>query len=227
MTLWDLIRVMLRYWPIVLVGAVCTAACGLLAISDKGVYFTRTNIAFQAPSSVLNPNAFRTQSEDVIDTAGLIAKRVSGPGKVTKFASTDVTLVGLGVRDGWALRLPDTGGQWATNFATQSLILDVVGPSPEAVHRQQDEIIQRVQNELIQMQRDAGVRPVNYITAVPAPASTVIYYVNGSRSRALAITAVLGIALTVTIVLAVDRHRRRREDALSEEVVDDVAVLVP
>ena len=50
MTFWELIRVLLRYWPIVLVGAVCTAACGLLAISGDGVYFTRTNIAFHAPT---------------------------------------------------------------------------------------------------------------------------------------------------------------------------------
>lgn len=227
MTLWELVRVMVRYWPIVLVGAVCTAGCGLLAISGQGVYFTRTSIAFHAPSSDLNPNSFRTQSEDVIDTAGLIAKRVGGAGRVTKFSSTDVTLVGLGVRDGWSLRLPDTGGQWATNFATQSLILDVVGPSPEIVQTRQDDIILQVQTQLDQMQKDAGVRPVNYITATPAPASTVIYYVNGSRSRALAITAVLGIALTIAVVLAVDRRRRRREKAPSEDVVVDAAVLVP
>lgn len=217
MTLWELPRIMLRYWLIVIVGAVFTAACGLLAVSASGVYFTRTSIAFQAPSSVLNPNSFRTQSEDVIDTAGVIAKRVGGPGKVTKFASTDVTLVGVGVRDGWALRLPDTGGQWATNFATQSLILDVVGPSPEAVQRQQQDIIQRVQQELDQLQQDAGVRPANFITAVPAPPSTVIFHVSGSRSRALAITAVLGIGLTITVVLAVDRRRRRRAVRPREE----------
>jgi hypothetical protein len=209
MTLWELIRIMTRYWPIVLVGAVCTVGCGLLAISSSGVYFTRTTLAFHAPSTVLNPNSFRTQSEDVIDTAGVVAKRVSGPGRVTKFASTDVTLVGLGVRTGWSLRLPDTGGQWATNFATQALILDVVGPSAEAVQRQQEDVIQQVQRELAQLQADAGVKPTNYITVSAAPASTVIFYVNGSRQRALAITAVMGIGLTIAVVLAVDRRGQR------------------
>ena len=134
MTFWELCRVLLRHWPIVLVGAICTIGVGVVAISDEGVYFTRTNIVFKAPTSADYPNAIRTQLEDVIVTAGVVAKRVTGPGRVTKFASPEVTSVGLGVRDGWSLRLRDTGGQWATNFPVQMLTLDVVGPSREVVN---------------------------------------------------------------------------------------------
>jgi hypothetical protein len=214
MTFWELIRVLARYWPIVLFGGLCTAGIGVGAISDEGVYFTRTNVAFHAPTSPVNPNAIRTQSESIIDTAGLVAKRVSGPGKVTKFASPDVTLVGLGVRDGWSLRLPDTGGQWASNFATQMLVLDIVGPSPEVVQDRQEALIQRVQRELYQLQRDAGVDPKYDITAIPAPDSTVIFHFQGNRSRALGMTAVLGVGVTISVVVAVDRRRRRREAAV-------------
>ena len=226
MTFWELIRVLARYWPIVLVGGLCTAGIGLVAISDEGVYFTRTNVFFHAPTSNVNPNAIRTQSESIIDTAGLVAKRVSGPGKVTKFASPEVTLVGLGVRDGWSLRLPDTGGQWASNFATQGLVLDIVGPSPEVVKDRQKALIQRAQQELYQLQRDAGVDPVNDITAIPAPDSTVIFHVQGNRSRALGMTAVLGVGVTISVVLAVDRRRRRREAVVTPKAVANSTVVV-
>ena len=209
MTIWDVTRVLLRYWAVVLLGATCTGGAGLLAISDDGVYFTRTELAFLAPTSTLYPNALRTQSEDIIDTAGVVAKRVMGPGKVAKFAAPDVTLVGLGVRDGWSIRLPDTGGQWASNYATQRLVLDVVGPTKEGVEARQDELVRQVQHELSSLQEDAAVAPVNRITALPAPESTVIFHVGGNRIRALAMTAFLGVGATITVVLTAERCRRR------------------
>jgi hypothetical protein len=209
MIIWDVTRVLLRYWAVVLLGALCTAGAGLMAISDDGVYFTRTELAFLAPTSTLYPNALRTQSEDIIDTAGVVAKRVMGPGKVTKFAAPDVTLVGRGVRDGWSIGLPDTGGQWASNYATQMLVLDVVGPTRESVEARQAELVRQVQRELLRLQEDAAVAPVNRITVLPAPESTVIFHVGGNRPRALAMTAFLGMAVTLTIVLAAERRRRR------------------
>jgi hypothetical protein len=211
MTFWELCRVLRRHWPIVLVGAVCTIGAGVVAISDDGVYFTRTNIVFQAPTSTDYPNAMRTQRDDVIVTAGVVAKRVTGPGRVTKFASPEVTIVGLGMRDGWSIRLPDTGGQWAPNFPVQMLTLEVVGPSREIVQERQHDLIQRVQQELYRLQHDAGVNPRSYITAVPAPEFSVVFNVSGNKPRALGMIAVLGVGLTIAVVLAVDRMRRRRE----------------
>lgn len=209
MTFWELVRVLMRYWPIVLVGAVYTVACCFIAITNDGVYTTRTNILFQAPSTQQS-NPLRTQSEEIIDTAGIVAKRVSGPGKVTKFATSEATLVGIGVRDGWSLRLPDTGGQWATNFSTQMLTLDVVGPSREVVQSRRAELIGRTQQELFQLQRDANVDQANDITAMPAPEASVIYYVGGNRPRAVGMTGVLGVGATLFAVLALDRWRRGR-----------------
>jgi len=213
MTLWELLRACLRFWPVVLIGAVCTAAVGLLAAANDGVYFTRTEVVFLAPTSSLYPNALETQSEDIIDTAGVVAKRITGPGQVTKFASPDVTLVGLGVRDGWSLRLPDTGGQWAANFATQRLILDIVGPTHEEVRARQDELLNRIFDELHSLQRDAGVDPVNEIVATTAPQTTVIYQVEGSALRVIGMTAVLGVAATATVVVFLEFRRRQRSPA--------------
>lgn len=209
MIIWDLTRVLLRYWAVVLVCGLCTAGAGLMAISNDGVYFTRTELAFLAPTSTTYPNALRTQSEDIIDTAGVVAKRVMGPGKVTKFAAPEVTLVGLGVRDGWSIRLPDTGGQWASNYATQMLVLDVVAPTKEGVQARQSELVRQVQKELLTLQEEAKVAPVNRISVLPAPESTVIFQVSGRRPQTLAMTAFLGLGLTITIVLAAERRRRR------------------
>ncbi|MGB3375155.1 MAG: hypothetical protein WBA87_08460 [Microbacterium sp.] len=210
MTFWELVRALIRNWPILVVGAMLTAGVGLAAVSDDGVYFTRTELVFLAPSSTMYPNSLRTQSEDIIITAGVVAKRITGPDKITKFASPDVTLVGLGVRDGWSLRLPDTGGQWAANFATQRLILDIVGPSEDSVRARQDEVINRVSDELNDLQREHHVTPVNDITVMTAPRSTAIFSVGPNKVRALAMTAVLGLGATVAAVVFREYMRRRR-----------------
>ncbi|MFB7891623.1 hypothetical protein ACFC1I_05445 [Microbacterium sp. NPDC056044] len=209
MTFWELLAALLRRWPILLVGALCTALAGYAVVSDKGVYFTRTELVFLAPTSSAYPNALRTQSEDIIDLAGVVAKRLIGPGEVTKFASPDVMLAGLGVRDGWSLGLPDTGGQWGSNFATQELVLDIVAPTRERVEERQEELVGQIMAELHELQRERGVDPINEVTAIVAPQTTIIHHIGGSRPRALAMTSVLGAGVTIGVVILLE-HRRRR-----------------
>lgn len=210
MTLWDFFAACLRRWPIVLVGVVCTGLAAFALLSDKGVYYTRTQIVFLAPSSSYYPNTLATQSEDIIDTAGVVAKRITGPGPVTKFASPDVTLIGRGIRDGWSLTLPDTGGQWGTNFQSQILYLEIVAPDRATVLERQTTLLKRVQDELDALQRERGVEPINDITVQAAPRSTVIYHVGGSKPRALGMTAALGVGSTAAAVVLAERLGRRR-----------------
>ena len=151
-------------------------------LSDKGVYYTRTQIVFLAPSSSFYPNTLATQSEDIIDTAGVVAKKVTGPDPETKYASPDVTLIGIGIRDGWSLVVPDTGGQWGTNFQSQILNLDIVAPDRATVLQRQTTMLRRVQDELANFS-ERHVEPINDITMTTAPRSTVIYHVGGSRPR--------------------------------------------
>jgi hypothetical protein len=210
MTVWDLVRSLRRWWPVVLAGALLTALATYVVDQDRSVYYTRGEVTFLAPSSRLYPNSLSTTSEGLIITAGAIGKEISGPGKVTKFASPDVNLVGLGVRDGWAIRLPDTGGQWAPNFPEQQLIVEVVGPDQQSVEDRQLELITEIKQKLAEFQRDADVAPVNDITVKVTPDAAGIYHVGGSRVRALGVTAVLGGAITVLVVVLLETWTRRR-----------------
>jgi hypothetical protein len=199
-------------------------------MSDKGVYYTRTQIVFLAPSSTLYPNTLATQSEDIIDTAGAVAKRVTGPIPVTKYASADVTLVGIGIRDGWSLVVPDTGGQWGTNFESQILNLEIVAPDRATVLERQTTLLARIQDQLSGLQRERHVDPINDITMTTAPRSTVVYHVGGSKPRMLGMIAVLGLGVTsaaVVVAERIGRHRRkgsllpkhtRRRELVSEAV---------
>ncbi len=214
MTLWQFFSACLRRWPIVLVGVLCTGLAVFAGMSDKGVYYTRTQIVFLAPSSTLYPNTLATQSEDIIDTAGAVAKRVTGPVPVTKYASADVTLVGIGIRDGWSLVVPDTGGQWGTNFESQILNLEIVAPDRATVLERQTTLLARIQDQLSSLQRERHVDPINDITMTTAPRSTVIYHVGGSKPRMLGMIAVLGLGVTSAAVVVAERvGRRGRKDS--------------
>lgn len=208
MTLWDLVRAALRRWPIVVAGAVVTLVAAYGTTLDDGVYWSRTQVVFLAPASTLYPNALRTTSEDLIITAGVVAKAVSGPDKVTKYASPDATLVGEGVRDGWSIRLPDTGGQWAAHFAEQVLYVEVVAATADEAAARQAEIIEQITQELDRLQRDAGVAPVNDITVTVAPETTVVHQVKGSRARSVGMAGVLGVGATLALVVALETRGR-------------------
>lgn len=194
----------------VLVGALVTAVAGYGAIRADGVYFARTELAFLAPQSTANPNALRTQSDSLIITAGVVARELTGPAEWPKFGSMEVTLAGAGVRDGWSLRLPDTGGQWASNFASQRLVLEVVGPTAEVVDARQRQLVDEVVATLDALQTSQGAAPQERITILATPESPVLSHVTGSRPRALAMTAVLGMSMTLSCVLMLERRRRGR-----------------
>jgi hypothetical protein len=210
-TIRDLIQALLRRWPVVLIGAVVTAAMCFVALSDRGVYWTRTEVTFLAPSSERYPNSLQTTSGDLIITAGIVEKRMEGPAAVPKYADSSVNLIGEGVRDGWSLRLPDTGGQWATNFASQTLILEVVGSGHDEVQSRQQQLIDEIADQLNALQREQGVDPVNDITTAATPASAVISHVTGNRVRSLAATAALGASAVIALVVLLEHRARRRK----------------
>lgn len=227
MTLWDLVRAALRRWTVLVAGAVATLGLMYSTTLDDGVFWSRTQVVFLAPTSAAYPNALRTTSEDLIITAGVVAKAVSGPDKVTKYASPDATLVGEGVRDGWSVRLPDTGGQWAPHFAEQVLYVEVVAGTAEEVEARQGEIIAQIAGELDRLQRDAGVAPVNHITVTVAPESTVVHQVQGSRARSVGMAGLLGACATFAVIAVLEVRGSRRDDPPLDPVAPAKAVPVP
>ncbi|HWI31337.1 MAG TPA: hypothetical protein VNT50_07585 [Microbacterium sp.] len=210
MTLRDFFSALIRRWPIVLIGALCTTVLCVVATRDDGTYWSRSEVVFMAPSSTLFPNSLKTRSEDLIITAGIVGKLVVGPDRPLKFASPQVDLIGIPGGGSYWLRLPDSGGQWAPNFGDQLLLLDVVGDTVEEAEATRAEVVDRVRTELYDLQREYNVDPVNDITITIAPESVVVHHLTGSTIRTLGMTGLLGVAATVALVLGVELRSRRR-----------------
>lgn len=215
MTLWDTLSALRRRWYVVVAGLLCMTIALVLIHQQKPVYFSRTSVYFLAPASTLYPNVLRTTSLDIVATAGVVAKLINGTAEQTKVASTEVTLVGRGVRDGSSIALPDNGGQWSVSYNVQALDIQVVAPTAEEVRARQSAIIAEINEKLTDLQNQANVSADDRITTEVLPPAPPVDAYGGRPRFAEGMTVALGVALTLLAVGTVELRSRRRQLASS------------
>ena len=217
MTVWDVVAACRRRWYAVLVGLALTAVALTGLTRVDGVYVARVDVVFLAPATPATPNRIASAATGVIATAGLVERMVDpGPSGGAEPASTSaaVSLLGRGVRDGAAVVLPDSGGQWAQSFERPVLRIEVTGSSAAAVQAQAWALVTEVRDTTAALQADPRIAADNEITTSLVPGSPQVTYREGHRAVALAVTLLLGAAGTVVAAGALDgrlaRVRRSR-----------------
>lgn len=200
MTLWDFILAALKRWPVVLVGALLTMGAGLLAVEQRGVYYARMEVLFLTPVSWYK-NVIQESVDGTVMTAGAVAKRVIGADQEIKFGSPEATLAGTSrVSEGTWIRAEDLGTQWAPAYQHPIIIVDVVAQSRVRVRELQHEAVDTISAQLDRLQGDLDVAKSQAITVKVAPEKSGIAYISGSRTRALAMTGVIGVVSTSTVI---------------------------
>jgi hypothetical protein len=209
MTLADVLRAMLRRWPVVLGGVLLTLIGMFLATRSEPVYSARTEMVFLAPSSTRYPNELVTQTESLIVTAGAVAKRINGADVELQFGKSTVNPVGAPAtgNDTW-IHLLDIGTQWVSIFDDQVLVVDAVGATPDEVRERIQAASDLIQENLRQLQVDQNVDPSAYITATMSPAEPVVLEVKGSILRAVGMTGALGLFLTAALIVVLETRSR-------------------
>jgi hypothetical protein len=187
---------LLRTCAILLVGMLISGSAGRYFAHRPGVYWSQVTVVLIAPKSIANPNGLSISSESLISTAGVIAKMVGSSPRAPAVVSDSVTLVGEGIRHGYGVRLPNSGGQFATNFDRAALDVQAAGTTVAEVGATLNRVLNEITADLSRLQSQAGVAEVNLIRSQLSPPSPPIYYQTGSKTRALAITLVLGAGLT-------------------------------
>lgn len=203
----DLVRALLRRWYVVIIGIACTGLVCLHVVTHDGVYWSRVDVILLAPASNAYPNSLTTRSGDLIQTAGIVETILNGTRQPRKMASTEATIIGQGVVDGFSVTLPDYGGQWAPNFNRPVLDVQVVASSPQEVRARQERIVGEIHSILEDLQAQASVDPVNRITAEVAVPTPTIHHAAGDRQRALLMSIVLGSAVTLVSVILLEGRK--------------------
>ena len=221
MTVWSVVAALRRHLLIVACGLVLTLSCALFLVHRPGVYWSQVDVQFLLPISSENPNSYQFSSDSLISLAGVIGKSVGVSPAHESPASDEVTLVGQGITSGYSVRLPNQGGQWATNFSEPLLDVQAAGATPDEVQETMQQVIQEIENSLAQRQDAAGVRPNRRVSTKVSPSDIPIYYGGGSDLRVVAATVIVGLGLTTALVVGLDRRKARTTEG--EDSHDRVA----
>jgi hypothetical protein len=196
-------------WCVALAGVLITCVCALNFGRTHGVYFSRVTVVFLLPHSSKNPNALQAGNDGLVTLAGAVGKRVSDPETSVKVVSDSVTLPGEGISHGYAVRLPNNGGQWAINYDQPVLDVQAVGTSLQEVSGTVNGVLARIRSELSSMQRAEHVNKYNLVSMRPSPQTPPLYFISGSRIRALGATLLLGTGITIAATIGFGRAVRR------------------
>jgi hypothetical protein len=211
MTIWELAFAARRYWVLAVVGTLLSIIAGVAVLEAPGVYYTQVNVVFVLPPMPHNANSLQHSTGSLIGTAGVVVSLVNGDNAAVQPVSPAASLTGEGVRHGYMVRLPNTGGQWAFSFDQPVIDVEVAGGSPDEVRAVLGTVIDRIYRTLADLQNDQQVRESAKIRTKLSPTEAPIQYLKGSRLRAVAVTVALGLAVTLTLVVLLDLRRLRRE----------------
>lgn len=192
-------------------GLVVTGAAAGHVMQAPGVYSSQVDAVFLLPLSQENPNSLQFRSESLISFAGVIQRTVSATQSGIAPTSDAVTLVGQGVRHGYSVRLPNSGGQWASNFDRPLLDVQAAGSSPAEVRTTMRQVLQAIGTDLISRQRAAGVSAKHMVSMRESPDRIPMYYSRGSHLRAVAATLALGSTLSVIGAGLMSKRPRRTQ----------------
>lgn len=208
MTVWDALRIMRRRWGIMALGILLTLGMSGYTWTQPGVYYAKVQVMILRPGIGDRYNIFTLATYPLIGVAGAVAEVVGSPTNGAVQVPGTADLPGTGVRDGFSVRLPNIGGQWSVGYDGPYLDVQAVGPTPEVVTAHIDAAIAQINGLLLDWQTEAGVAPEDFLRTQRSPATTIIEYTRGSPVRAIAGIAVLGMGLTITAAVSVERRFR-------------------
>lgn len=209
MTVRDLFGLCGRRWIVLIFGIALALSVAGWVRSFPGVYTAQTDMTFLAPASARFPNPLGITSGSLVSVAGTVERAVNQGRTVPASVSMSVTLVDLGIRSGTEIRLPDTGGQWAHNFARPVLDVQAVGPTEQQVRGAMAAQIAAIRTELDRLQDAAQVDGVNRITVEPSPSTVDVVYRTGHQTVGAGMALLLGLMLSLFVAAAVDRRAVR------------------
>ncbi len=213
MTLRDVLGVLLRRWRVVVIGLLCTVCAMGAVVGREGVYATQVDVILLAPIEPNRQNVFVGSLDSLINFTAIIERELNPGPRKPRLTSPTATLYGRGVRDGYSIEMPNTGGQWTNNFSRPVLNVQVVGPSEAEVRATLDSVIVTIDDTITARERAAGADPSRWVSVELAPTSPAIGYVPGEGKRAALAFGALGSAGTLLAAVQIDRWRSRRAGA--------------
>lgn len=190
-----------------------------------GVFYASTDVLFLPPPASVGGNSLRADPGRTVYYAAIVERQFNGEHPDNTPRPTSAPLYGTGVRNGYAVYLPNAGGQWQTNFNKAAIRVEVVGESGDQARQQMDDIVQKLRAMAKVPQDEMGVIPESYISTELSPEKPNVLYlgVRNSRAEFALIMLTLGLAIGVAhigdgLIGYFSRHRMRSSKRESQLV---------
>jgi hypothetical protein len=232
-------RVLNRRWYVVAAVILCMLPAFYLATTSTGVYYSRAQLLFLPPSNKVGGNALQSEAVTTVMYAAIVERRFNGNEGEQPLRTTDAPLYSTGLRNGYSVFLPNSGGQWQMSFQNPEIVIEVVAGDADTAASEMKRIAGRLRQLASEQQKSIGVYPEAYITTELSPAQPDVMYVGIRKSREMAAVAGLTGALALGVPLLSDRlltglsQRRARQKKSNvpgppeEESVHALVVDVP
>lgn len=213
MTARELVRLLLRRWYVMVVGAALTLGAMSQVWSAPGLYWTQFDVVLLVPQSERFPNNIEDPRLSITPMAGLLVTEFNGDERPRQLASSSTTLYGEGVRSGHLVRLPNRGSQWLPIYSSPTIDVQVVDSDPDVVADKAAQISARLAAILKARQDELRVDEATRMSAIVSPSDPVVSSIPTSRSRALLATGLVGATLSIALVYWLERWRLARRAA--------------
>ena len=173
---------------------------------NTGVFLAEVDVVLLPPQGEDPNNALTDPSRGFVDFAGIVAKSVMGASSNAAPVSESVTLVGMGVSEGWVVRQPNDGGQWSTSFSRPVLNVQATSHDPDQALARLQGVVAKIRGQIDAWQDIYSVAPRNRAAVTLNPTTPALYYYNGDRKRAAA--GIVAVTVLVMLWLLVGGRRR-------------------
>ncbi|WP_309135073.1 hypothetical protein [Cellulomonas sp.] len=222
MTVWDVLVTVRRHW---LVSGLCLvlAAGGVLLAGERQESWNgNVTVLLLAPEGTRG-NVLAGSTSSLVATTGVVVRAVTGPHDEPQTVSGDLTLTSIGHVAAWRVQQPSSGSQWERSYDTAEVDVRSSGPTLAEAQAQMVAALDRVHAELTRIQDLEQVDPSQRIRTELSPSEPVYLLQSGSRPRAMAAAAVLGVLGVVGAAFVAEAFAARRRARLDRRALALVA----
>jgi hypothetical protein len=218
MTAGELLGIMWRRRYVVVIGLILMMWGSSSLASVERTYWVEVQLVFIPPGGASVANVSDQIVPSLINFAGIVQRRVTEAGNPAELPSSGATLYGSGVRDGYSITLPNSGTQWAASYSKPILVVQAVGGSPKAARETLNRVLTEVDVAATELQNAEGAPPESHVLIDRSPATPEVIDVGGThvgRMKGMAALAGVGLALTASGAVGLDRMVRKRRLAFA------------
>lgn len=208
-------RPVLRRWYVALTVLALMVPAVLQAWGATGVYWSKVDVVFYPPSGAAGGNPLRADAQATVHYAAMVERLVNGEQGHANLGTTKANLYGTGIRNGYVVYIPSSGGQWQNSFDRSAITVEVVAERKDDVGRILTGLVERIESTAAERQAAMGVVPRSYITTSLSPGTPEISYQPAKPAYAAIALAVLALGLAVAAATTADRlalHQDGRRD---------------